>query len=359
MLLRNTLLACMLAILAGAPGFALKIDGTPPKTGDVALDTQIEAAFNDLLFEINNEVKNIDSNPKKLIRGFADASVFAGQGASQRGYGDYKLFAFTLGPMIGLRFPGSNPFAIADELRNIADTLGDKRDVALGLDLQALTGQFSLNTSAFLLDGLSLGIRFGYFNLQDIEGFGNKTWSLGLTGNYRIIKGANFAGGLVGWRGLGAGISFIYQNTHLTYAAALDSQSVAVSSTPYRLDVDPKLYLDLNTNTFTIPLEIYTAVRLFWVLNLSLGAGVDAAFGNADLELGAKGDFGLSGGPESITTPGKLVLTAGGERSPTVLNPKLTAGIGFSVGPVIVDIPFTWYFLGNGFNFGVTLGAAW
>jgi hypothetical protein len=359
--LRSFLLVCILVVLGGAL-FAQKltVTGNAPTATDSSLNSAIEGAWNTIKSRINDDIGNINSKPEDLIRGFADSSIYASQGASQRGYAGYKLFAFTVGPAVGIKLPGSNPFGIMNELEDIVDTLDEKGDLKIGLDVQAISGQLSINTSSFLLDGLYLGIRFGYFKADNlIDDLGLKTISFGLVGNYQIVKEKSFAAGLVKWRGLSLGTGFIYQNTELSYEAAIGGQSESFAGGS--VTVDPKLVLDLTSNTFTIPLEVATSVRLLWVLNLTLGAGVDIGFGNTKLDLGAKGDARIfdGSGNDITATPGNLTTSGGGTMRPTIFNPKLMGGFGFAFGPVILDVPITWYPVENGFSVGLTVGAVW
>jgi hypothetical protein len=124
----------------------------------------------------------------------------------------------------------------------------------------------------------------------------------------------------------------------------------------------------MTINTVTIPLEATTAVQLFSFLNITLGVGADLAFGKNDMSLGVSGDVhldnsGLPSGAGTITqTPGtgNLSVDAGGTMPPSFFHPKIMTGIGFKIGPVILDIPVTYYFLGGtGLNLGVTLGFTW
>jgi hypothetical protein len=63
--------------------------------------------------------------------------------------------------------------------------------------------------------------------------------------------------------------------------------------------------------------------------------------------------YNSSGGEE-----GTIHVRGGGDMAPTIFNPKIMTNIGFKFGPVILDVPVTYYF-GNGFNAGITLGAVW
>jgi hypothetical protein len=103
-----------------------------------------------------------------------------------------------------------------------------------------------------------------------------------------------------------------------------------------------------------------------YFLNIPLGVGVDLAFGKSDIRLGLDSDISLQGSfnHESGATvyqdkPGSFSVTAGGDMSPKFFQPKLMTGLGFTLGPVVIDIPVTWYFLDHGASVGVTLGVVW
>ncbi|WP_010254707.1 Lsa36 family surface (lipo)protein [Treponema primitia] len=364
----------------GVGVFALEIKGTEPKvTGPGqyaaivgALNSQIKESWNDALDDLNEEVEKIDPKPEKLIKGFADASVFASHGATQRGYGEPDLFTFTIGSTVGVKI-GSSLSGLGDYFDSIADELEDEGDLSLGLNIQAISGQFNLNTSRWLLDGLDLGFRFGMFKLDDnlIDGFGFNTLSLGVVGNYQLLKELTIVPFLLKWRGLSLGTGLIYQNTKLNYSMDIDVDRQAIGQVSVSgvtvnggyINIDPKLVFDMTTNTVTIPLEATTAVHLLSFLNIALGVGVDIAFGGNDMNLKLSSDVTLEevapGTGIKQSTPGTLSVSGGGDVAPTFFNPKLMTGIGFKIGPVILDIPVTLYFGdGTGLNAGITLGVS-
>ncbi|MDR1596508.1 MAG: hypothetical protein LBR99_02270, partial [Treponema sp.] len=79
------LLVLALTCFAGVQAFALTVTGTAPKGS--SNQSIIDEKFNDILDDINDEIEDIDANPEKLIKGFADASTFSALGATQRAYG--------------------------------------------------------------------------------------------------------------------------------------------------------------------------------------------------------------------------------------------------------------------------------
>jgi hypothetical protein len=371
-------------MFAGAvAAFGLDVKITAPKVSGtisaiLTLTPEIEKAVKEAQEAIDKEVKDIDSKPEKFIQAWGNSSVFSSHGATQRAYGGYDLFAFTVGSMVGLQLP-SSPFDIADELDKIADKLNEERDLKLGLNPQILTGQFSFNTSKFLVNNLYLGLRFGYMKLDTLPfvdadefPFSFKSMSFGLMANYQILSQKSILAGLLLWRGLNLGAGFIYQGTEISSKVKLDpiEQEVNTSGigdligvTPV-LRIDPRIALDIKVTTYTIPLEASTSIRFLRFLNLALGAGVDLGFGTSDMKIGASGDVDITGIDKvsaiiKVDTPGNVTVTAGGDMSPNLFNPKLMTGLGFNIGPVIIDIPVTWYFMDDGFNVGVTLGIVW
>jgi hypothetical protein len=213
-----------------------------------------------------------------------------------------------------------------------------------------------LNTSSFLMENLYLGLKFGYFNLTAIEGLTFNTLNIGLMGNYQIIKGIDLAG-VLQWRGLTLGSGLIFQRSVIEYALTLDEVVEPITGGVSLVIPNPAAVLGFTINTFTIPLEASTSVRLLWSLNLSLGVGADLAFGKSELAFGASGDVDLTGAGAS--TPGHLTASGGGSAAPSIINPKITAGFGFTFGPVVLDIPVSFYIAQGGYSVGVSLGAVW
>jgi hypothetical protein len=362
---RRFLFVFLLVCLPGTRGFTLDVDGKAPKLGSDTLSaaalsviqTGLDMSFKTILTDISTEITGISSDPRKLIRGFADASVFTSTGASQRAYEGYKYVAFTVGPVIGARLSGTQ-VDFADEFSNIGDELKDNGDVRTGFSVQAVSGQLSINTSPFLLENLYLGLRFGYFDFDAIDNLSFKTLQLGIVGNYQLVRGLEFTPKVVAWRGIGFATGFIFQQTNLKYSYALDTYTENFMPGG-SLRIDPELVFNMDVNTFVVPLEINTAFRVLF-LNFNLGLGMDLAFGKNDININMAGEIDVEGADIYTSVPGSLVLNAGGNISPTVVNPKVMMGLGFTFGPVVLDIPITYFFLtGHGLSVGITAGIVW
>jgi hypothetical protein len=364
------LLVLVLFFVFAGMSFAIEITLIPPRfeeTGSLAgaikdLNDDFKNAFDGLHDSLMDLVGGIEGNPKELIGAFGNASVFSSDGATQRGYRGYNLFAVTVGPMVGLQLPVSL-FKIADELGNLdnlSTKLQEERDIKLGLDAQVLNAQVGLNTG-FLVKNLYLGLKFGRMNL-DIEGFTFKTSSFGVLANYQFMSKRNLAGILL-WRGVNFGTGFIYQKTDFGYEMEWDpmTETVKFQGEPITTELTPKIKLGLSMSTVTVPLEAVTSVRLLYFLNAAFGFGIDLGFGSSKLEAVAATNFrfqGLEGLGLNQTQDASASVTMGGDSKPRFFNPKFITGLGFGLGPAVIDIPVTFY-IGSGYNVGFTVGVAW
>jgi hypothetical protein len=369
-ILDNKKVLCAILVLAGTiSAFAFEIKGEAPTfTGPLA--TEFNKAVGDAFGEAKGKLKDmaegIGNVPKPFIQSWGNSGVFASHGATQRAYGDYKLFAFTLGPMLGLQLPG-DPFAIMGDMGDLTSKLKENSEIKLGLNPQILSFRIGVNASKFLLDKLYLGLHFGAITLDNfMDGFSFNTFSLGATANYQLIPQLNL-GGVLLWRGLNVGSGLIYQGTTIEYTIKLGSitedlnVSVVEGITAQigNFSIDPKIFLKMETNTVTIPLEATTAVRLLWFLNIPLGVGVDLGFGKSDLKVGINADINVDPDPTYAglqeDKAGYISASTGGYTSPSFFNLKFMTGLGFNFGPAVLDIPVTFY-MDKGYSIGITVG---
>ena len=378
-------LVFMLTLTGMTRLFAIDIMLNPPQiTGDnKTLVEQVQNRVNVLFAQqrarFQSEVQGINDNPQSMIGAFATSSIFSSAGASLRTYQGYDAFAVTLGAMGGLQTPG-NPFSWAfgfeGELNSVLDIFDRTGDIRAGVNPQLLNAQIGINTSKFLQEGLYFGLKAGFFNLnlplplEDYD-FSFRTWSIGGLINYQVIPQIRFPGGVVVWRGLNIGTGLIYQGTNLTLGLPLFTNGGNVSfpiSIPTVGSIigeirNAKFEMGFNVNTFTVPLEAVTSIRLLGFLNASIGGGLDFGFGSAglggdiDASINVTIPYGLGLRQER---PGSFTVSMGGKNSPALINPKIIGSFGFSAGPaIILDIPITYYFLNNGYNIGISFGFVW
>jgi hypothetical protein len=357
---------------------------TPPKfeSNDPGININIEEINNaaiDAFIDLQNLIEDfLPDNFYNLARGFANASVFSSDGASQRGYGGYKAFSFTFGFVSAAQLPQF------DILKDFMDSMNsDEGEIAsdlfkkiakipFGLDLQILNAKFGINTS-FLMKNLYLGFKFSKFdsnwmNIIPISGFSFKTMSMGVNASYQLITQKRLPTGLLLWRGLNIGSGFIWQNTNLSITPTLpeDMENVLIPipviGDEISIPVNGVIHLGFETNNYIVPIEAMTSIRLLF-LNVALGAGVDIAFGSTTIDASGslkvdkdKVNYELQPKGLTMVEAPSIDINLEGKSGPSSFNPKIMGAVGFNFGPIIIDIPLTYYFKDNGYSFGVTFG---
>lgn len=277
----------------------------------------------------------------KLVKGFANASAYSSHVATQRGYQGFDKFAITAGTMAAAQVPAT----VIDlgYYNKLADRLMKTGDVYVGVAWNA----WSLNVGVKLPADLTISAKFGMlkytYDKFDIDGM-----NAGGMINYQIIRPKAPPVKFVLWRGLSVGTGFIWQYNKTRYHYKSPEPQ---SSGNYI--IQPELKIFAKSESYVIPLEISTAVRLFWVLNIHAGGGIDFAWGSSRLNYSSMGLIADGSTIGLYTIYGRQ-----GGTGPTKFLPKIFCGPGLNFGPVIIDIPFTYYF-NNGFDAGVTLGVVW
>lgn len=277
----------------------------------------------------------------KLVKGFANASVYSSHVATQRGYLGYDKFAITVGTMAAAQVPAT----VIDlgYYKKLAQSLRKQGDVYVGVAWNA----WSLNVGVKVpTTDLSISAKFGMlkYSYADFDFDGKNAGGMI---NYQIIAPKAPPVKFVLWRGLSVGTGFMWQYNNTLY----NFQSDPFTSGTYILK--PKIKIFARSESYVIPLEISTAVRLLWVLNIHAGGGVDFAWGTSRINYSTVGLVVGGGTAGLFAAYGKQ-----GGTGPTKVLPKIFCGPGLNFGPVIIDIPFTYYF-NNGFDIGVTLGVVW
>jgi len=290
----------------------------PNFTGNNSSDLNEKAKkkFDEYRDRIKSELSFLPHNFDKLAGGFANASVFSSDGASQRGYEGYNALTFTAGFIGATQLPH---FSILNEIIKTinsdegglgSDLFEDVAGIPFGYDLQVLNAQFGVNTSKFLVKDLYLGFKFSKFDTNWISvipasGFSFKTMSIGFNASYQLIGQKRLPTGLIVWRGLNLGTGFIWQNTSMDLAPALplgeDLENVPIQisdALTIIMPVKEVFHLGFETNTYIVPIEAMTSIRLIGFLNMAFGAGVDIAFGSSNINT--SGSLDVVGKPSNL-----------------------------------------------------------
>lgn len=349
----------IITITAAFPAYAaLTVDVT---FSDPVLNAELS---DDVELEMVNQLSKY-SNVPKLAKGFGNASVYASHASTLRGYQGYDLFAISAGSMVSVQAPNGDPMFFQD----LNDDL-DNGDIYAGVGVTPIVVQAGLNLG-FILDGLYLSFMFGKYSV-DIDQGENKIEHdeniIGIDITYQLLSDRSILAGLLVWRGLSINTGVIHYKNITSFYNEMDEidNTLAIVGPPAATvgySIDPSVDFEIDTQGNVIPFELYTAVRIFYLLNLGVGGGFDFVLnGKTNLTLKSAGDVVITddGGTGFYKgETGKITVDAdtSGIKS-NRYRPKLLANIGLGIGPVFIDVPVT-YYLDNGYSVGITAGCVW
>jgi hypothetical protein len=305
------------------------------------------------------------SNMPDLARGFANSNTYASGAATMRGYQGYDLFGISIGTMMSVQAPSGDPTFY----ETLQDDL-DSGDVYAGMGANPLVGQIGLNLG-FLIDDLYMAFRFGKFDTtigdeSDDVKVGYDTSLFGVLLNYQIIAQKSILARSMLWRGVSIESGFIYSKNTTSFFKQLDtipgSDGVGIYTVDY--EIDPSIDFVIDNKSYIIPVELYTSLRLLYIVNLGVGAGFDyVAGGSTKLTLESAGevtitDDGASNASGFIGKTGEITIDTETEADADKFRGKVMANLGVSMGPVYVDMPVTVY-LDNGYSVGLSAGLVW
>lgn len=345
----------------------LEVNGTPIDASYLepfatALETQIET---------DPDIAKYTDQPD-LAQGFADAGSASALSGMFRTPRSYKIFSAAWGFGIAVSLPEMKAI---DELDS-GDFFREEGDAYGGIAVHPFNLSVGINLG-FLLDGLRATAKFGYFDFTS-EGIGSdfafSSLSVGAGLNYSLIKAKSVPLGIVKWEGIVVSSGLFYQRNEAKISVTPDDNSYA-SATITTGDVglggtdvigtlvtEPEVRATITSSTFTIPLEVATAVRVLYIIDLMVGAGVDFNFGSSEVVLSSSSrvDFEVDPGyglPVS-SDPGSIDVINKTTADPRFVRPRLMTALGISAGPVKFEIPFTVYFDsdGNTYVTGITAG---
>jgi len=397
-MIKRVVLCVFMALAVTFSGFSdeIYVTGKAPtfKANDPSVEQYIDEfnrlaaeTFDSMFGDIQEMVDNlippgfIDSS--NLLNGFGTSSVFASHGATMRAYADYKFMSISLGLMLGLKLPEGATDTFTSMLSGGEGDLDSlmSEDAVFGINPQFFSLHAGFNPSALIKvfpENLFLGLRLGFFGLPDLsiplsEATANlnfNTFTIGLTATYQLVPTANLVGEMIKWRGVSVSSGLIFQTTKLDLSIPFDEIEAPIGNAgdqlgqlkDLKLVIDPKALLNMNINTFTIPIEVMTSIKLLF-LNIPFGVGFDIGFGKSSLSVGAEAGIdvenmmGVSNNLIKQDQRGSLSIgIKNNDIAPSAFNFKIMTGLGFTFGDAfVIDIPITFY-ITDGFNLGLTLG---
>lgn len=347
-----------------------------------------------------------------LAGGFADAGVYGSNVATLRSYPDYRTFYLAAGTNLGTQLPAGSENLFqegADPALVLADQISAGGGVYLGAAWQTYGIALGVNLDG-LAEGLYVSGKFGRVQAQSLPespGVSFSSSSLGGFVNYRFLDGF-WPRGLIRFRGVSVGAGLVRHSSGLSTSIPLTeiagddlstTGTIPKSVLPTEIDTllsdqtnfpntydadyvnatdlgkvgfNPTVNFDVSGNTYTVPVELSTAVRILYFFDFSLGAGIDLSSGggttatvSADATPGLEEGSYLESSKYLSIDEGSVNIAWAGTQSPSLVNPRLTFGTAFNLGPVKIDVPMALYFptgnsgKGYGFSAGVNVGLLW
>lgn len=349
---------------------------------EAKMNGEVGRAFDQTIADANENLKGFKEQ-KDLAQGMANANLYSANSATLQGFQNYDLFAVSSGFMLGVQGPSLDLTAY----ENLREDITEKGDLYAGIGAGFSYLNVGLNCK-FFMPGLYLNAKYGGLKLG-ISDFDLDFMVLGVGASYRLMDSKSLVG-LVKWRGVSVGTGFYMQKDKLNMEVepkpitelAHFRQEVLSGATSAQDSADKKTLLDqmgyteakpdaaikltptfdmgLDVTTYTIPLEVNTAVALLWgLINVNAGLGVDLAFGNAEIDLKGVSRADIGSDTTKVTfSPATVTVQGSSDNGPAFLRPRAQTGVGLGLGPVKIDIPLIYYF-NSGAAFGLTLAVVW
>ncbi len=349
---------------------AITISITAPKVG--AIQGAIDTAIPLLTTEVYNKIGNLGTLDQ-FAMGMSNANSFSSSSSSLNGYQGYKIWAATIGVLGTTQL---NTYNI-NKLNTIFKSFADDGDIYLGIGAGA-SANIGIHIGHFAksLDGLYVNLKIMYLPsipipLGSIGKITPSNLTIGAGVNYLLLKKREWVGGLFGWNGLSIGSGFIYTNNDMRFEInKLDTLTTPIAG-GYTFSATPAIDLIIKNNTFTIPVDLVTSIKLLWILNITAGIGFDFNFGTTSINIYNTNVLRVknASGVDITETPGYVNLSLNPTQPPAIFTPKLMLGLGLKIWAIVIDVPVTFYFpihqnvpmsqSGIGFSTGITIGAVW
>ncbi len=330
------------------------------------IDTSLNSAFNTswstFLSTVDQTIKENWNSQNKLAKGLGNANAFSSQAANLDGYQGYDLFALMVGFGIGAQYP-SDLKDITKSGNAISQDIEKNGDVYAGIGVGAAVN-LGINAKLIGLNHFYFNVKMGQYtynataNGNDIKA---KVSTFGVGVNYQFVTQKNLLASMIKWRGISLGSGFLYNSNQLDLTVQGLSNITQPISNGYSMVLSPDIKLGWDAKTYTIPFDINTSLRLLWIFNVNVGAGVDLIFGSTNINIGQTSYVTVTGPSGNITnTPGKVVIDASTKNvAPSFIRPRVQAGVGLALGPLTaINAQFT-YYIPDGAYVGLSAGIVW
>ena len=285
-----------------------------------------------IIEEVNNKYGKYE-NAKDVGRAMSNANSMAATAGYMHSANGYNLLSVAVSGTV------AGAVESISEAKDFIDNYKDEGDVYFGMGGQIINAAVGFNVGKlFKWDhALYLTLKGGVTKFK-VEELDLDAYNLGFMVNYQLIE--DRGGHLVKWRGLNVGAGYSYYSSKAEWTVdKLDTLKVNVAGAgEFKYDAD--LNVESENTRHVIPVEITTGVKLT-IIELFGGLGADFMFGGKN-DITADSNAKVTKVDDGSKSNSKMHFSADGDDDNFKM--KFMVGLGFSLGPVHIEIPYTQYF---------------
>ena len=296
------------------------------------------ATIEDQLREKIDEKYGKYEEGEKLNKGIGNANALAADGGYMRTANGYDWINVAVSINSGVAMDGGSIWKFNDDF---IDKFEDKGDLYMGAGLQLITASIGFNLGHLLKwdHGLYITLKGGVGKIESGD-LDFDSYNLGFMVNYQLLEAKNLGNGkILKWRGLNVGTGLNYYSSTLKWTIN-HLEPVDVNQGGEKFTYDTDLDVKSEISRFIIPVEINTGIKLT-VLELFGGLGADFMFGG-DNEVSVNSVAEVTRTNSDEVGHAKMKMSKDGDLDTVKF--RYTVGLGFSLGPVRLEIPYTQYF---------------
>ena len=330
--MKKVLIAVLLAamVIGNVAAIDIKFGDVPASWGG-ALTDEVETEIRNKV----NEKYGKYEDSKDVGKAMSNANALAASSGYMHSANGYNLFSVAISGMV------AGAAESISDAKDFIDNYKDDGDVYFGLGGQIINATVGFNVGRlFKMDhGLYLTLKGGLTKFK-VDEFDIDAYNLGFMVNYQLIEDIDLTKkGSIKWRGLNVGAGYSYYSSTMEWTVdKLDTININAGGHDFKYDAD--LNVKSENTRHIIPVEITTGIKLT-IVELFGGLGADFMFGG-DNEITADSDAKVRLAGNDEPTKSKMHFSCDGDEDSFRM--KFMVGIGFSLGPVHIEIPYTQYF---------------
>lgn len=313
-------------------------------------DTNLTEAVNSQLVSIANKL-NEDSRVQ--LTGNQTEFAKANGNANSAGTLNGNLYSGLDCGIATFAFSAGAAVTNFTKLDDITDDVNDGKDTYVGL----ATSGFGVSTivngdniSIMPIRGLMLEGKFSFFNNDNLAGtdIAYNSFLVGFGARYKLAA-MPVQSSFLKMRALTAGAGLYYSQTDMEFESGeinKDEESTLEDGTRVQTESETKLNFKLSNKSLTIPLELVSSVRLFYLTNFIFGSGLDVVLGqtsvkvDSDSEITVKRDGVVQ---DPVTRPDLKLTDSETKELPYMIRYKVILGAGLNFGPARIEVPVAYY----------------